>query len=108
MIARDQLKSIVERIERLHEERKAIADDIRDMYAEAKANGFDTKVLKHVVKLRGQDLSERQEFDDIVDLYLSALGLKIIISEMMLLEFEPEIKTGMNRASRVQVQEAAE
>ena len=81
MVAKEQLRSIVERIERLEEEKKAIADDIRDVYGEAKANGFDTKVLRQVVSLRKKDLSERQEQDAIRDLYLSALG--------MLPDFEP-------------------
>ena len=75
MVAKDQLKSIVERIERLDEEKKAIADDIRDIYAEAKANGFDTKVLRQVVALRKKDISEREEQDAIRDLYLSALDM---------------------------------
>ncbi|MEM7069550.1 MAG: DUF2312 domain-containing protein [Pseudomonadota bacterium] len=82
MVAREQLRTVVERIERLEEEKKAIADDIRDIYAEAKANGFDTKVLRQVVRLRKQDLTERQEQDAIRDLYLQALG--------MLPDFEPE------------------
>ena len=75
MVARDQLKSVVERIERLEEEKKAIADDIRDVYAEAKANGFDTKVLRQVVSLRKKDLTERQEEEAVRDLYLAALGM---------------------------------
>ena len=75
MVAREQLKAVVERIERLEEEKKAIADDIRDIYAEAKANGFDTKVLRQVVSLRKKDLAERQEQDAIRDLYLQALGM---------------------------------
>lgn len=74
-LAREQLRSIVERIERLEEEKKAIADDIRDVYAEAKANGFDTKVLRQVVRLRQQDLTERQEQEAVRDLYLQALGM---------------------------------
>lgn len=82
MVAREQLKSIVERVERLEEEKKTIADDIRDVYAEAKANGFDTKVLRQVVRLRKQDLTERQEQDAVRDLYLQALG--------MLPDFEPQ------------------
>ena len=81
MLAREQLRSVVERIERLEEEKKAIADDIRDVYAEAKANGFDTKVLRQVVRLRKQDLTERQEQEAVRDLYLQALG--------MLPDFEP-------------------
>ncbi len=74
-VAREQLKSIVERVERLEEEKAAIADDIRDVYAEAKANGFDTKVLRQVIRLRKQDLAERQEQDAVRDLYLHALGM---------------------------------
>ncbi|MFC0289184.1 DUF2312 domain-containing protein [Kaistia hirudinis] len=74
-IAAAQLKSIVERIERLEEEKKAIADDIKDVYGEAKANGFDTKVLRTIIRLRKQDASEREEQDAILDLYKAALGM---------------------------------
>ena len=74
-IARDQLKSIVERIERLEEEKAGIAEDIREVYGEAKANGFDVKILRQVVRLRKQDLTERQEQDAVRDLYLHALGM---------------------------------
>ncbi|MBL4892514.1 MAG: DUF2312 domain-containing protein [Rhizobiaceae bacterium] len=81
LVAREQLKSVVERIERLEEEKKAIADDIRDVYAEAKANGFDAKVLREVVKIRKLDSTEREEHDAVRDLYLQALG--------MLPDFEP-------------------
>ena len=72
-----QLKAIIERIERMHEERKAIAEDIRDIYAEAKANGFDTKVLKAIIKRRSQDANDLKEFEEILELYLSALGMEI-------------------------------
>lgn len=74
-VARDQLRSVVERIERLEEEKKAIADDIRDVYAEGKANGFDTKVLRQVVALRKKEPAERDEMFALVDLYMSALGM---------------------------------
>jgi uncharacterized protein (UPF0335 family) len=74
-VARDQLRSIVERVERLEEEKKAIGDDIRDVYAEAKANGFDTKALRAVVKLRKMEAAERMENEAILDLYMSALGM---------------------------------
>lgn len=74
-IARDQLTSIVERIERLAEEKQAIADDIKDVYAEAKANGFDTGTLRTVIRLRKQDTAERQEQAAILELYLTALGM---------------------------------
>lgn len=73
--ARDQLKSVVERIERLEEERQALADDIRDIFAEAKANGFDTKVLRRVIVLRRLDRTTRQEQESILELYLHALGM---------------------------------
>ena len=74
-IAAAQLKTIVERIERLEEEKKALADDIRDVYAEAKGNGFDTKILRTVIRLRKQDRAEREEQDALLDLYLHALGM---------------------------------
>lgn len=74
-IAADRLRSLVERIERLEEEKQALAGDIRDVYAEAKANGFDTKTLRQVVRLRKQDAHERQEQDALLDLYLNALGM---------------------------------
>ncbi|WP_062223197.1 DUF2312 domain-containing protein [Aureimonas sp. D3] len=75
-VAQDQLRSFVERIERLEEEKKTIADDIKDVYAEAKGNGFDTKVLRKVISLRKQDAQERQEQEAIMDLYLQALGME--------------------------------
>jgi uncharacterized protein (UPF0335 family) len=74
-VARDQIRSIVERVERLEEEKQALADDIREVYAEAKANGFDTKVLRQVIRIRKQDTSERQEQEALLDLYLHALGM---------------------------------
>ena len=73
-VAGDQLKSIVERIERLEEEKKTIADDIKEVYAEAKGNGYDVKVLRKVVALRKRDLDERKEEEAILDLYLQAVG----------------------------------
>jgi uncharacterized protein (UPF0335 family) len=73
--AKDQLKALVERIERLEEEKKAIADDIRDVYGEAKGNGFDVKALRAVIRLRKQDKDERAEFDAVLDTYLMALGM---------------------------------
>jgi uncharacterized protein (UPF0335 family) len=73
--AKDQLKAIVERVERLEEEKKAIADDIRDVYAEAKVNGFDVKALRSVVRLRKQDVNERKEEEAILETYLHALGM---------------------------------
>ncbi|MEP1209460.1 MAG: DUF2312 domain-containing protein [Rhizobiaceae bacterium] len=74
-VARDQLRSIVERIERLEEEKKAIADDIKDVFAEAKGNGFDVKTLRTVVRMRKVEAAERQEQEAMLDLYMSALGM---------------------------------
>ena len=73
--AKDHLKAFVERVERLEEEKKAIADDIRDVYAEAKGNGFDVKALRTVVRLRKQDKNERDEQEAILQTYLHALGM---------------------------------
>ncbi|MEW6641633.1 MAG: DUF2312 domain-containing protein [Pseudomonadota bacterium] len=73
--AKDQLKAIIERIERLEEEKKTISDDIRDVYAEAKGNGFDVKVLRTIIRLRKQDANERQEHDTILETYMQALGM---------------------------------
>ncbi|MEX2033710.1 MAG: DUF2312 domain-containing protein [Xanthobacteraceae bacterium] len=73
--AKDQLRSIVERIERLEEEKQALADDIKEVYAEAKGNGFDAKTLRQVVRLRKQDAAERMEREALLDLYMHALGM---------------------------------
>lgn len=85
-VARDQLRAFVERIERLEEEKKTIADDIKDVYGEAKAMGFDTKILKKVIALRKQDEQERTEEEMILDTYLAALGM---LAQPGL--FEPEL-----------------
>lgn len=74
-IAKDQLKSIIERVERLLEEKKAIADDVSAVYAEAKANGYDTKALKTIVRMRKEDPNERAEFETILETYMQALGM---------------------------------
>lgn len=73
--AKDQLKAVVERVERLEEEKKAIADDIKDVYAEAKAHGFDVKALRTIVRLRKQDTDERKEQEAILETYMHALGM---------------------------------
>lgn len=73
-VAGEQLRQFVARIERLEEEKAALAADIREIYAEAKGNGFDTKVLRQVIRLRKIDKAERQEMQAILDLYLEALG----------------------------------
>jgi uncharacterized protein (UPF0335 family) len=73
--AKDQLKAIIERIERLEEEKKTISDDIRDVYAEGKGNGFDVKALRAIVRLRKQDANERAEQETILETYMQALGM---------------------------------
>ncbi len=73
--ANDQLKAFVERIERLEEEKKTTSDDIRDVYAEAKGNGYDVKALRTIVKLRKQDVDERKEEEAVLETYKHALGM---------------------------------
>ena len=73
--AKDQLKAIVERIERLEDEKKTIADDVRDVYVEAKGNGFDIKALRTIVRLRKMDANDRQEQETILENYMHALGM---------------------------------
>jgi uncharacterized protein (UPF0335 family) len=73
--AKDQLKAFVERIERLEEEKKATSDDIRDVYAEAKGTGFDTKALRTIVRLRKLDTDDRREQQEVLDTYMHALGM---------------------------------
>ena len=73
--AKDQLKAIIERIERLEEEKKTISDDIRDVYAESKGNGFAVKALRAIVRLRKQDPNERAEQETILETYMQALGM---------------------------------
>jgi uncharacterized protein (UPF0335 family) len=74
--AKERLRSFVERVERLEEEKKALADDIKEVYAEAKGEGFDVKILRQVVRLRKMDKAEFQEVEAMLDLYLSALGMR--------------------------------
>jgi uncharacterized protein (UPF0335 family) len=76
--AKEQLKSLIERIERLEEEKQALADDIKEVYAEAKGNGFDTKILRKVISIRKQDANERQEQEALLDLYMHALGMAVM------------------------------
>ena len=73
--AKDQLKALVERIERLEEEKKATSDDIRDVYAEAKGNGFDAKALRSIVRMRKLDSDERREQQEVLETYMHALGM---------------------------------
>jgi uncharacterized protein (UPF0335 family) len=73
--AKDQLKAIIERIERLEEEKKTISDDIKDVYGEAKGNGYDVKVLRTIIRMRKQDADERAEHETILETYMQALGM---------------------------------
>ena len=74
-VAADQLRLFIERIERLEEEKKGIADDVRDVYSEAKSNGYDTKTMRKIVTLRKMESHVRQEADALLDTYRNALGL---------------------------------
>jgi uncharacterized protein (UPF0335 family) len=74
-VAADRLKSFVERIEKLEEERKAIGGDIRDVFSEAKGTGFDVKTMKQVIRLRKMDAADREEQDSLLDVYKQALGM---------------------------------
>jgi uncharacterized protein (UPF0335 family) len=76
-VAQDQLRAFIERIERMEEEKKAIADDIKEIYAEAKGNGFDIKVLRQVIRIRKLDHAERMEQEAILELYMTALGMSV-------------------------------
>lgn len=73
--SRDQLKAIIERIERLEEEKKTLSDDVKDIYAEAKGNGYDVKALRTIVRLRKMDANDRQEAETILETYMHALGM---------------------------------
>lgn len=74
-IATDRLRSVIERVERLEEERKALAGDIKDIFAEAKSAGFDVKVIKELIKLRKQEPAEVEEHETLLDIYRRALGM---------------------------------
>jgi len=74
-VAAEQLRLFIERIERLEEEKKGIADDVKDVYAEAKANGYDTKTMRAIVRLRRMESHARQEADALLETYRTALGL---------------------------------
>jgi uncharacterized protein (UPF0335 family) len=75
-VAGEELKAFIERIERLEEEKAALAGDLRDVYSEAKANGFDTKIMRKIISLRRKDHAERQEEEALMELYLAALGMQ--------------------------------
>ena len=74
-VAADALRLLIERIERLESEKQGIADDISDVYSEAKSHGYDTKIMRQIVKLRKMESHDRQEMEAILDTYKAALGL---------------------------------
>jgi uncharacterized protein (UPF0335 family) len=74
-IAADELRLLIERIERLEEEKKAIADDVKDVYAEAKARGYDTKTMRAIIRLRAMETHTREEAEALLETYKAALGL---------------------------------
>ncbi len=74
-VAADELRLLIERIERLEEEKKGIADDVKDVYAEAKSRGYDSKIMRQIVRLRKMETHDRQEMEAILDTYKAALGL---------------------------------
>lgn len=76
-VARAELRQLIERIERLEEEKKSIGDDIKNVYAEAKGRGYDTKAMRELIRLRKMDPNERQEVEAILDLYMEALGMSM-------------------------------
>ena len=80
-VAVEQLKSIIARVEKLEEEKAGIAADIRDVFAEAKGNGFDVKAIRTIIKMRKQDASEREEQETILDVYMNALGMLPLFEE---------------------------
>lgn len=84
--ARDQLRAFIDRIEHLEEEKLGIGEDIKEVYAEARGSGFDTKVMRQVIRIRRQDRNERAEQEAILDTYLAALGMQ---AEM---NFEGEVE----------------
>lgn len=76
VVATGQLRSFIERIERLEEEKKTISDDIKEVYAELKGNGFDSKAVREIIRLRKKEDHERQEEEAMVELYKNALGMR--------------------------------
>jgi len=76
-IAADHLKSFIERIERLEEEKAAIAGDIKEVYAEAKGTGFDTKIMRQIIRLRKMEPNDRQEQEELLDIYMRAVGMMV-------------------------------
>ncbi len=80
-VAADQLRTIIDRIERLEEEKKALSEDIKDVYAEAKGNGFDVKIIKKIISMRKRDRNELDEEETMLEIYMRALGMLPDIDE---------------------------
>lgn len=76
-VSGNRLKSFIERVERLEEEKKALSEDIKDVYGEAKASGFDSKILRKIVSLRKKNVEKRREEQELLDLYMAAIGMEI-------------------------------
>ena len=76
-VAADRLKSFIERIERLEEEKKALSDDIREVYSEAKGSGFDIKVIRQIIRIRKLDVADRREMEEVMAVYLRALDMEM-------------------------------
>lgn len=98
-VAGDELRQLIERIERLEEEKAGTADDIKEVYAEAKARGFDTKAMRQMVKLRKKTPQEREEEEAVLDLYKSALGLQ------SRLDFDVDVDEALRGRLRVSASE---
>lgn len=94
VFAAGQLRSLIERVERLEDEKRALSADIKEVYAEAKDNGFDVKIMRQVIKLRKQDESDRQEQEAVLELYMSALGMlrDTPLGEAALVRLDREIR----------------
>lgn len=75
-ISADRLRSIIKRIEKLEEDKAGISEDIREVYAEAKGTGFDVKIIRQIVRLRKVEVEKRREHDELLDLYMSAIGME--------------------------------
>ncbi|MDH3702709.1 MAG: DUF2312 domain-containing protein [Alphaproteobacteria bacterium] len=74
-VAGERLRAFIQRIEKLEEEKKALSDDIREVFAEAKGNGFDPKIMRHVLRIRKMDAGDRQEEEALLETYMAALGM---------------------------------
>jgi len=75
VVAADELRLLIERIERLEEDKKAVSEDITNVYSEAKSRGFDPKIMRQIIKLRAMEQHQRQEWEAVLDTYMSALGM---------------------------------